>query len=230
MTRKEIYDLYVLQSRNVRKLNKVKDNLIKDINFYIKRADFPQVDIKTKLLALLYSTFSEAQFLQVIHTPDGLTDTEIDEIKKIKSRNIIEGWKLLIDLAFKRVGKVEKSGDLENRKQKLNKIIEAYIWPQSLMRNKIAHGQWIHALNRENTKENTDLTHQMSQLDIVQITKWFEIHKYLGFIVRDLLQSPKKAFHNNYWANVTELEEYLRRTKNWDFESKKNELVKKVKK
>ena len=45
MTEQEIYDLYVLQSKNVRKLKKVKDSIVKDINFSIKKNDEFQTEI-----------------------------------------------------------------------------------------------------------------------------------------------------------------------------------------
>jgi len=75
MTEKEIYDLYVLQSKNVRKLKQVERNLIRTINTYIKKNDNFQVELNTKLYALVYSTLSEAQFIQIVNTPN-LTQLE----------------------------------------------------------------------------------------------------------------------------------------------------------
>lgn len=73
MTNEEILELYKLQSCNVRKLNQVKDSLIKDINFYLRKSDDLQVEVKTKLLAILYVAWSEAQFIQIVYTPSGFS-------------------------------------------------------------------------------------------------------------------------------------------------------------
>lgn len=227
MTDQEIYDLYVLQSKNVRRLKQVQANLVKDINFYLRKNNEFQVEIKTKLLALLHCTLSEAQFIQIVHTPDGFLSSEIEKIKAAKNSKLEDGWQLMIDLAMDKVGDWKNNKDLFDRRNSLMKIISDFIISPSILRNKIAHGQWEFALNRENTKENEDLTKKLNDLNIVEVTKWFDIHQYMGLIIRDLVQSPKKGFHNNYWINLTKLEEYLIKSKNWTLETKKAELKKK---
>lgn len=234
MTENEIFDLFTTQSRNVRRLKQVFDSLVKDINFYLKKSDDFQVEIKTKLLALLYSALSEAQFLQIAYTSlgeksgSGFTIPEIENIKKKKDSNgITEGWKLMIDLALKKVGDWEKNSDLHNRRKTMLKIINEYIKEPSILRNKIAHGQWLIAFNKSNTKINQDITNQLEELNVVEITRWFDIHQYLGLIVRDLVQSPQKGFHNNYWTNIIELEKYINKTKNWTIETKLTALKRK---
>jgi hypothetical protein len=225
MTDEKIFELYKLQSRNVRKLNQVKDILVKDINFYLKKTDDFQVEVKTKLLAVLYCAWSEAQFIQIVYTPSAFSHLEIGNIKQIKDKNgIADGWKQMVELALQKVGDWRKSSDLQNRRKRLFEVIEDYIKAPSLLRNKIAHGQWFYALNRDNTAENLDLTNELANLDSVKLIKRFEVHKYLGLIIRDLVQSPKKGFHQNYWVHITELEEYLDKTRSWDIETKKTKL------
>lgn len=225
MTETEIYELYVLQSKNVRRLKQVQTSLVKDINFYIKKKDNFQVEIKSKLLALLYCTLSEAQFIQIIHTPKGFTSNEIEDIKKAKNNNLENGWKTMIELAMDKVGDWKNNSDLLSRRTSIWKIVTDYILEQSVIRNKIAHGQWQYALNRENTKENLELSAELNKLDVVSITKWFVIHQYLALIIRDLIQSPKIGFHNNYWTNLTNLEQYILTSNNWTFETKKQNLL-----
>ena len=224
MTDEEIYDLYVLQSKNVRRLKQVQTNLVKDINFYLKKNNDFQVEIKSKLLALLYCTLSEAQFIQIVHTPDGFTNDEIETIKVAKKNNIEDGWITMIDLAMNKVGDWRNVTDLKTRRNFLHKIISDFVTTPSILRNKIAHGQWEFALNRENTKENKDLTINLNNLDVVTITKWFDVHQFLGLIIRDLIQSPKKGFHNNYWTNLANLEQYILTSDNWTLETKKQKL------
>ena len=227
MTDSEIYDLYVIQSKNVRRLKQVQASLVKDINTNIKRQNAFQVEIKTKLLSLLFSTLSEAQFIQIVHTPNGFTAQEIEEIKKAKSSSLEDGWRKLIDTAMDKVGLWQSNSDLLNRRDKLVNIVTEYIIKPSILRNKIAHGQWEYALNRENTRENVDLTSELQDLDVVKVQKWFDVHQFMALIIRDLIQSPRKGFHNNYWNHLTELDQYLLDTKSWTFASKKLALGKK---
>jgi hypothetical protein len=217
MTRQEIYDLYVLQSKNVRKLKKVEANLIRTINTHLKKNDTFQVELNTKLYALVYCTLSEAQFIQIVNTPDGFMDTEIEKIKAEKNRNgVIKAWELLFDMAFDKVNVNWKANaDLQSRRAELQNILDNYIKTPSELRNKIAHGQWDFALNRENTAENTSKTLELKNLTVIQITIWSEVHQFLGLIVRDLIQSPKSGFHRNYWTNVVKLQQFITDSNMW---------------
>ncbi len=220
-----INDIYILQSRNVRKLLKVKKSLLRDINRNSKLNNNSDVEIKTKMYSLLYSAWSEAQFVQILHTPKALFPRDIQDIEAEKKQNgIINGWKLLIELAINKVGNINKSSDLQTRKETIINIISNHVEKQSILRNKIAHGQWVHAVNREHTKESFDFTSDLNNLDYVKIDILFKIHQYLGLILRDLVQSPKKGFHHNYWSNITKLENYIQKTVGWSIETRKEEF------
>ena len=58
----------------------------------------------------------------------------------------------------------------------------------------------------------------------MEISKWFEIHQYLCFIVRDLIQSPKKGFHNNYWVNFVLLDKFINKSKYWTLEKRVEDI------
>lgn len=193
MNNQEIYDLYVAQSENVRELWRAKVNLVKDINFYIRKGDEYQVKIKTKFLALLYSAWSEAQFVQIVYTPNGFSSSEIKGILHYKKKNGIgQAWKRLLENSKRKVGNISSKGDLNNRLRKLLEVIKDYIVEPSELRNKLAHGEWINALNGKLTaahNEKSKINKKLKALDPVYIEKSFEIHRFLGFIVRDLVQS-----------------------------------------
>ncbi len=218
----------MLQSTNVRTLWDVKKGLIKDINYYIRNSVYSEVNNKTKLLSLIYSAWSEAQFLQILYTPNGFMDSEILEIKAHKdNQSIAVGWKYMLSKAMTKVGNTSINQDIRNRLNALVELVNEYIEEPCILRNKIAHGQWINALNRDNTAKNEELTNQLNSLDPVEIEKRFEVHRYLGYIIRDLVQSPKVGFHRHYWTNIVNLENYIKRTKAWCLESKRNRLLSK---
>ena len=133
----------------------------------------------------------------------------------------------MISLALGKVGDIKTNKDLNKRLNTLLSLIQSYIEEPSVLRNKIAHGQWVNALNRENTSKNEVLSTRLQQLDPVELGKRVKIHRYLGFIVRDLVQSPKAGFHNHYWTNIVNLENYITKTGMWSLESKKQLLSKK---
>jgi len=226
MTDQEIYDLYVLQSKNVRKLKKVEKNVIRTINSYVKKKDDFQVEINTKLYALVYCTLSEAQFIQIVNTPNGFLYNEIEKIKKEKERNgVVKAWEFLFDMAFKKVNPNWKNmDDLLLRRGEIQKIIDQFIKSPSELRNKIVHGQWDFALNRENTKLNPEKTNELENLTVIKISIWSKVHQYLGLITRDLIQSPKVGFHNQYWIHLTELNNFITKSANWTMNKRKQIL------
>ncbi len=224
MTDQEILELHMIQSENVRFLNQVIKLLIKDINLHIRKSDDFQVNAKTKIFSLVYSAWSEAQFVQILFTPHGFL---YPEILKIKDKGVVAGWKLMIEQAINRVGDPAVDNNLKNKLDKLNGIIKQYIEAPYAFRNKIAHGQWVRALNKDKASENQKLTNDLGQLDPLEIYKRVKIHGFLGDIVRDLIQSPKKAFNKNYLKHISNLEEFIEDTKNWTLIGKKERLLKK---
>ena len=53
-----------------------------DINKCLIKKDLFQLHVKTKYYAMLYSSVSESQFVQILYTPNGFRYSEIVEIKK----------------------------------------------------------------------------------------------------------------------------------------------------
>jgi hypothetical protein len=228
MNDQEILDVYMAQSENVRYLNKVIEGAQRDINFYLRKSNDFQVKVKTKMLSLLYSAWSEAQFTQITFTEKGFMYSEICSIKAHKERyGIAEGWKYMINKALEKVGDIDANKDLDRRLVTLLSLVNDYIEEPSILRNKIAHGQWVNALNRDNTAVNNDWSKLLDDLDPVEIGKRVEIHRFMGFIVRDLVQSPKAGFHKHYWTNIVNLENFMKETHNWSLQSKHLALSKK---
>jgi hypothetical protein len=228
MNDQEILAVYMAQSENVRYLSKVIDGTQRDINLCLRKSNDFQVKVKTKILSLLYSAWSEAQFTQITFTEKGFMYSEICKIKAHKDRyGITEGWKNMIKEALSKVGDISTNKDLGRRLETLLSLVKDYIEEPSILRNKIAHGQWVNALNRDNTAVNEVLSKSLDELDSVEIGKRIEIHRLMGFIVRDLVQSPKAGFHKHYWTNIVNLESYLKETQSWSLESKKLALSKK---
>lgn len=230
-------ELFETQTKNVNKLKKVKDSIIRDINSHLKRNELFQVELKVRLLALLYSILSESQFTQILlTTPNGFTEQEVrsirtEEIRTAKNttynkkRKIGESWKQMIAIGMGKVrSNWKEDNDLTAKYNTLIKLIDTHVVELSIMRNKIAHGQWSIALNSGNTDVEPTLTKKINDLDVIEVTKWFEIHQYLCFIVRDLIQSPKKGFHNNYWENYVNLTNYIEKSKSWTLEQRLEQL------
>jgi hypothetical protein len=212
--------IFSLETENVREgFYGHRKQLLRVLNNALLKGEQPLLDTLTFSYVLLFAAWSEAQFMQVIHTPNALSDSEINSIKDTKNRlGMGEGWKALIKCAFAKV-----SGDniqVRQKEDRLINVIEECIIPNSLLRNKIAHGQWSVALNREHTAQNVDLTNELNALDYVKIDLLFQIQQVIGFIVRDLLQSPDRGHFRFFWQHDTKLHELLGKRNSWNINSK----------
>jgi hypothetical protein len=207
---------------NLRELKNQRTNIKRLFNQSIKRKDNSSFSALTKLYALLYSSFAELCFLKVIHTPYGFSEDKIIQITS--ERNLEQKWLKCLELAFSSINNIANEGEIQNKKQILKRHINQFIIDPSQLRNKIAHGQWIVALNNDNTAINRIITNQINNLDFVKTDILFYIYEKIGQAVEDLIESPKKAHFNDFYSHMTELEELIVDTKNWDLESKKQKL------
>jgi hypothetical protein len=220
--------VYNAQTKNVQELSKVRKQINRAINNALKRGDKVAEQALTKSMALVFCAWVEANFSKVIHTPYGFSLDQIQQIKAVYVKNGLEkGWQKCVELGTLKASKRKNSNYIPNVRLELRRLIQKYIVEPSLLRNKIAHGQWTIALNRENTAENKDLTASLGSLDIVTISKWFNIHAHISQIVENLIESPNKAFHRDYWTEITMLKEYIAETDNWSLEQKVNKLKQK---
>ncbi len=212
--------IYQAQCTNVRALKKARNQLRRSMNVAIRRNDNPAIEAYTKALALLFCAWGEASFSKLIHTPHGLSLSDIAQVKRsVKEGSVVTGWQTCITLALQK-NNAKKSNFSPNAKQTINRLVDKYIKDPSLVRNKIAHGQWIIALNRENTSTNSLLTTQIAEFDSVVIETCFMCCEKLIEVVEHLIESPNGHFMQSYWRLVTEVESIEKTRSNWTIASK----------
>lgn len=209
--------------KNVRELKSKRRILKQLINQAIREGSEIKLNTLTYMYALLYSSYAEISFLKLIYTPNCFSLNEINEIKK--QRNLEEKWKKCMELSFKNLNTNANLGEIANKKLFLKRILKDYIIEPSLMRNKIAHGQWKSCLNTSCDKINTSLTLQIKELDYVRIDILFGVYEKFQQCLEDLIKSPR-THYRDYYPLITELEEFIKKTNTWDIESKKDKIKK----
>ncbi|QQM63538.1 hypothetical protein JG479_12460 [Pseudoalteromonas sp. LC2018020214] len=219
MLEQERLEVFAAQTENVRALEQAWKHINKTINAAYSSGDNSTAEIHTKLLAQVYCAFAEAVFSKVIHTPDGLTLDEISQVKSRGKKNIVDAWKKCVELSLQKV-EGKSSGHVANTRKKIELLIDHYIYDPSLLRNKIAHGQWKVALNSNNTKVNSALTIKIQAISVVDLYRHKEAFQSLFRIVEDIIESPNKAHHRDYWSHITEFEESQCKMASWTIENK----------
>lgn len=222
------YITYKAYVTNVSEFQIAESEVRRTINRALKTNKSITVKVYTKLYAILYSTYSESNFMKMILTPYGFDQKYIDEI--LEQDNVQKKWIKCLDLAFAKFSLSHKNSEIPNKKLALKRIIIKYIIDPSVIRNKIAHGQLTVALNKSNKKLNLDLTKEIDLLDYVLISRWFKINNYLARIIEDLIESPNIAHHNHYYSIYQELEAFIQKSSSWTVESKmqRNSMKKQI--
>lgn len=219
-------DVFVAQTENVRALEQAWKHINKSLNAAYSSGDNSSAEIHSKILAQVYCAFAEAVFSKVIHTPDGLTLDEISQVKAQSKKNIVAGWKKCVELSLRKV-QGQNSGHVPNAQKKIFALIDDYVFDPSLLRNKIAHGQWRVALNSDNTKVNADATAKINSVNVVDLYRHKTAFQSLFRIVEDIIESPNKAHHRDYWAHITKFEKTQQEMASWTVENKVKALRKK---
>lgn len=163
----------------------------------------------------------------MIHTPHGLTLDEIGQIKKsLNAEGVKSGWIKCAELAIRRVDG-DRSNYAPNVLRKLSSLIEEFIYDPSLLRNKLAHGQWSVALNRDNTAINAEITREIESCTVIDLYRREHSLERLSAIIEDMIESPNRAHRRDYWVHLTELEEGEREISKWTLERKVEQLQRK---
>jgi hypothetical protein len=212
-------DVFAAQTDNVRALEQAWKHINKSVNAAYSCSDFSSAETHTKLLAQVYCAFAEAVFSKVIHTPNGLTLDEISQVKSKGKKNIVDAWKKCVELSLRKV-QGKSSAHVAKTQQKIYSLIDSYVYDPSLLRNKIAHGQWRVALNTNNTKVNSDLTNRIKAITVVDLYRYKQAFQSLFRIVEDIIESPNKAHHRDYWIHITQFENSQQEMASWTIQEK----------
>jgi hypothetical protein len=199
-------EIYNAQVKNVRSIKTGMKQFHRSINDALRANDQPRIDHFTKAYAVLFCGWAEANFSKILHTPHGFTIEEIKQVQLAKkSSGISVAWKKCVDLGLRHLD-AKRGSFLPNAKQKLVRIIDSHVVDPSILRNKLAHGQWTVALNSKNDAVNNDITRDINDLNIIKIDAWRKGHQRLADLIETLIESPKKAFVRDWYQHIIDID------------------------
>lgn len=211
-------------SKNVAALEAARKKVNSQINDALRRDDDFSVKVYTNLYLLIYSAWTEASLVRLVHTPCGFIE---EEKKKIfKDQDALNRWKKCVNSAFRKFTK--NGSEIPNKKKKIHKLLDDYLKSQANIRNKIAHGQWDYPLHKNNITYDNEAKILMTIVDVIQIDTWFEIFKEIIEIVRGLIDArPRnnhKAHYDHYFARLTNIQTIINARMKYTLADKKMRL------
>lgn len=216
-------------NRNVKALESARKNLNQRINHSLRKSDFNSLKVYTKLYALLYCAWAEANLVKIVHTPFGFSEDEKKHI--LQPRDIVEKWVRCINTSFAKFKQRTNASEIPNKKRKINKLVKQYIETPRELRNKIAHGQWEFPLESNNIKPASEVKISLDTIDFIQIDIWFDVSKCLSNIVLGLVDARNtinnqgyKAHYHFYDKHLSNIEAILSERQKWTIQSKIDRL------
>lgn len=186
------------------------------INSAIRSNNQAAIDAFTKIYALLFCAWAEANFSKVLHTPHGFSFDEIAQVQAAKANGIGQAWKSCVQLGLRHLD-AKRGSFLPNTQQRLERAVDKHVFDPSVFRNKLAHGQWIHALNRDNDALQPELTAKLADLHVVAVGGWILTHEKLANLVETLIESPKKVFMRDWHKFIVELDEAIEQAESYTY-------------
>lgn len=218
--------VFSIQTENVRELEKSWEQGNRLINESLRARNQAAITIQTKLMALLFSAYTEAIFSKLIHTPHALTKAEIKVLIAEFKKNSYLGWVKCLDVVVNKITTKDQAYKDEVILS-MNRLLEDYIKEPSEVRNRIAHGQWVIALNSNNTRENNNITIKIRNLDIIVLTRYKKSFNLISLIIEDLVESPDKAHINTYQKKIDKFKQEQIRMASWTLQGRVQKLKQK---
>lgn len=216
-------NIFSIQTDNVRALEKAWEQGNRLLNESLRSQNQDAISIQTKLMALLFSSYTEAIFSKLIHTPHALTQAEIKTLKFKFKTNSYLGWVNCLKVIVNKI-----TAKNQSYKDKViadvTTLLKNYIQEPSEVRNRMAHGQWVTALNADNTKINNDLSAKIRTLDIITLTRYKKSFSLISLIIEDLVESPNKAHINTYQEKIKKFNQEQIKMASWTLAGRINKL------
>lgn len=206
--------VFSIQTENVRALEKAWEQGNRLLNESLRSQNKDAISIQTKLMALLFSSYTEAIFSKLIHTPCALTEIEIENLKFKFKKNSYSGWIQCLKLVVNKITTKNKAYK-DKVIADVTSLLKSYIEEPNEIRNRIVHGQWEIALIGDNTRENSVLSAKIRALDIVTLTRYKKSFTLLSFIIEDLVESPNKAHVSSYQDKINKFNDEQTKMASW---------------
>lgn len=218
MATKEDQPLFEAAVRNSREAAAAVNIFRQQVNFVLCKGSAHEVQIYTRLHALMFCVWAEAELLRLVYTPYGFSGSEIQEV--LRQRSVEDRWGKILEIGLGRT-QLDPNGSMRRQfGPRLERLIKEFIVGPAQLRNKIAHGQWVDTFNGESSALNEDTKQRLATLDAVEVDRWHFVFKRLSLILEDSIESPHRAFRRDTWTRIAEVETGLDRMKGWTIESK----------
>lgn len=204
--------LYRYHCDNFRSVGRAFESVTGAARDSIRSRDAAAVRALTFSAALLLGAKIECRLKKLLFEPASFTDLERTLVTS--SRSQIRRWSTAIDVGFRRrynVWRLDEpsvGADVAERHRLLHDTLETSLRPIVTIRNRLAHGQWEHVLNSNETDLSPDVQTLLTSETVETLSIKDRISYHYSRIIEDLVISAA-AFERDYAASVEKLSQAL---------------------
>jgi ribosomal protein L20 len=148
--------LYKAHVKNLRAVDTAFERIVRELNASLARGDHKTADALLKTAMLLLGGWAENRLKKLLYEPNGFSGAHQASINSANSQ--LESWKVALEHGFRKRHNLRSANLLvalpltpRSHYIALVSTLETELRPIIEVRNKLAHGQWVRALNSENT-------------------------------------------------------------------------------
>ncbi|AVK86835.1 hypothetical protein C3943_26870 [Lysinibacillus sp. B2A1] len=194
-------DIYKLNCQNLKAVIASYNNIERDLKQSLRKNDEDAKRlVKHYELYLLFlsGAYIENMYYKLVYEPN-FTQTDRDLAKSHSNQSLNNKWQILLEYGFKKAYGIRDNEILDQKlkftprkyynelKDFINKELNTII----TIRNKVAHGQFIHTFNSNRTALNEDTQNLMNTQNLFTIRMRIEKFKVISNVIHDLVISPK---------------------------------------
>lgn len=229
---------------NLREIEKAIKLIERNINNSIRRNNELGERVYTKILSFLVVSWLDVRILKLIYekvdynnkySQNIFDDNEIRIV--IKNKSLIDRWKVSLNFAMKKAYSVKlDKKNISIQETKLNKtaiirykeiikILDNDINPAITLRNKVAHGQFLHAFNNDLESFSQDNTTQLRLENIVTLQLKRQLFTNIAKLIHDLVVS-KPTYERDFDKHFEKIESIRSNIHKRDYNKHRNNLPK----
>ncbi|MEC0093732.1 hypothetical protein [Paenibacillus macquariensis] len=228
-------DIYKFHCQNLKAVIASYNNIERDLKQSLRRNDVHSIQLlKHYELYLLFlsGAYIENMYFKLVYEPN-FTQNDRDYTKVHSKQPLNQKWKILLEYGFRKAYGIRDNFNLQLKLKftprkyynELFNFIDKELNTIITIRNKVAHGQFIHTFNSDRTALNENTQSLLDAQNLFTIRMRIEKFKVISSVIHDLVISPRtfiRDFDNYY-------EKYERVTNNCSLE-KYDEFLSEIRK
>lgn len=215
--------LYKFHVANLRSVDTALQRIALSLRAAVSKDDHKNIDVFTRLYALLLGTWAECRLSKLLYEPCAFTDVERDAVRDVETH--LERWQRVVEIAYRKHYEIKKatltsktlSHSAFTRYQAIVDLLNDDLCFVITLRNKLAHGQWIYPLNDSGDDVAQEQMDSLREENVLSLQYKRSIIDSLLNAVSDLTLS-KTTFERDFDNHYRRVEQTRQRLENVSYE------------